>query len=191
MVWTFVGTIFIFYIPIRLDTSFNIIIRLLLCNLVTEIWFYHIHIMLHQKFLYKKFHKQHHEFKFYSLTAMYCTGYEAVVCNLFAVALGPVMLNITAPYIYVWFGLVALNSTFTHSGFTAGWLMDGSHNIHHKFIRYNYGTLSIFDRIYGTYKDPSPSIDDSSDDNHLDMDDNQIDNAVKDDTAVIDKKSKN
>jgi len=94
---------------------------------------------------------------------MYCTGYEAVFCNLFAVALGPIMLNIPSPYLYIWFGLVSLNSTFTHSGFRLGWLMDGSHDIHHETFKYNYGTLTIFDRIYGTYYDPTPS-DDSSED---------------------------
>ena len=162
MVWTFMGSIFIFYIPLHLETSFNIIIRLLLCNFITEIWFYHIHIMVHHPQLYKRFHKKHHEFRYpYALTAMYCTGYEAVFCNLFAVALGPVMLNITTPYLYVWFGLVALNSTFTHSGFRLGWLMDGSHDIHHETFKYNYGTLTIFDRIYGTYQDPGPSSEDS------------------------------
>ena len=35
--------------------------------------------------------------------------------------------------------------------------MDGSHDIHHKKggFNYNFGTLGLFDRIYGTYKDPS------------------------------------
>ena len=157
MVWTFIGSIFIFYIPLRLDTSFNIIIKLLLCNVITEIWFYHIHIMVHNPQLYKRFHKLHHEFRYpYALTAMYCTGYEAVFCNLFAVALGPIMLNIPSPYLYIWFGLVSLNSTFTHSGFRLGWLMDGSHDIHHEYSTRNFGTLTIFDRIYGTYYDPTP-----------------------------------
>lgn len=163
MVWTFLGSIFIFYIPLRLETSFNIIIRLLLCNLITEIWFYHVHLMLHHQQLYVKFHKRHHEFRYpYALTAMYCTGYEAVFCNLFAVSLGPIMLNIPPPYLYIWFGLVSLNSTFTHSGFRLGWLMDGSHDIHHETFKSNYGTITIFDRLYGTYLDPLPPSDDNS-----------------------------
>ena len=157
MVWTFVGTIIIFYIPIRLVTSFNIIIRLVLCNLITEIYFFHCHCLLHSQIFYKRFHKRHHEFtnNSFALTAMYCSGYEAVVCNLTAAGLGPVMLSIPAPYLYVWFALVALNSTFTHSGLTWGWIMDGSHDEHHKSYSVNFGTLTIFDRIYGTYKDPN------------------------------------
>lgn len=62
MVWTFIGTIIIFYIPIRLVTSFNLIIRLVLCNIITEIYFYHCHAWLHHQIMYKRFHKQHHFF---------------------------------------------------------------------------------------------------------------------------------
>lgn len=87
---------------------------------------------------------------------MYCSWYEAVICNLMAVGLGPVMLSIPAPYIYIWFALVAFNSTFTHSGFKWGWVIDGSHDLHHSSgFTVNYGTLTILDRIYGTYKDPN------------------------------------
>lgn len=155
MMWTFLGTIFLFYLPIRIETDVNIVIKLLICNVITEIWFFHIHIMVHHPQLYQRIHKLHHEFSHpFGLTAMYCTGYEAVFCNLFAVALGPVMLNISGAYLYTWFGLVAINSTVTHSGFTIGWLIDGSHDIHHQTFKYNYGTYSILDRIYGTYKDP-------------------------------------
>jgi sterol desaturase/sphingolipid hydroxylase (fatty acid hydroxylase superfamily) len=165
MIWTFLGTICIFYLPIKIDTDLNITIKLILCNFITEIWFYHVHVMVHQQQLYKKLHKLHHEFKYpYALTALYCTWYEAVLCNLFSVALGPVMLTIPPPYLYIWMGLVALNATFTHSGLRLGWLMDGSHDIHHETFKYNFGTLTILDRIYGTYKEPYPIQDDSSDD---------------------------
>lgn len=156
MIWTFLGTVLIFYIPIRIVNSFNIINKMILCNLITEIWFYHIHLMVHSPILYKKYHKRHHEFSEpYALTALYCSGYEAVFCNLFAVSLGPVMLQIPPPYLYIWFGVVSLNSTLSHSGFRLAWLMDGGHDIHHQSFNYNFGLLTIFDRIYGTYKDPS------------------------------------
>lgn len=188
MVWTFLGTIFIFYIPIRLKTDFNVVIKFLLCNLITEIWFYHIHLMVHHPQLYKKFHKKHHEFRYpYALTAMYCTGYEAVFCNLFAVGLGPVMLGIPSYYLYVWFALVALNSTFTHSGFRLGWLMDGSHDIHHETFKYNYGTLTLFDRIYGTYKDPTPLEEKYEDEDFgftVEMCEQTVDKMVKLDTTT-------
>src|SRR4029079_14210643 len=84
------------------------------------------------------------------LIALYCSGYEAVVCNVFAVGLGPVMLDIGFPYLYIWFALVAINSTLTHSGIKMSWLADGSHDEHHR-NNVNFGVLGIFDKIYGTY----------------------------------------
>ena len=120
------------------------------------------------------FHKKHHTYRHpWSLTAMYCTGYEAVVCNLFAVGLGPVMLGIEPPYLYIWFGLVALNSTVTHSGYSLGWLVDGSHDEHHRSYNCNYGVLTIFDRIYGTYKNPNP-VDNDNDSDENDINDGEV-----------------
>ena len=176
MVWTFLGSIVIFYTPIRLVTTLNIVNKLILCNLITEIWFYHIHLLVHHPQLYQQYHKRHHEFtQPYALTALYCTGYEAVVCNVFAAGLGPVMLEVGSPYIYIWFVLVAVNSTFTHSGLRLGWLMDGSHDIHHETFKYNYGTLTLFDRIYGTYKGPpAPEIDSPGPDDQKSGNENEI-----------------
>ena len=156
MIWTFIGTVTIFYLPLKLTVNPNIIIKIILINLITELWFYHAHIMVHQGQLYKRIHKRHHEFtKPYALTALYCSGYEAVFCNLFAVGIGPVILNLNSYVLYFWFALVAINSTFSHSGFRLGWLMDGSHDIHHIQFKYNYGTLGLFDWIYGTYPNSS------------------------------------
>lgn len=160
MVWTFIGSIIIFYIPLRIINNLNVINKLILCVVITEIWFYHVHLMMHSPILYKTFHKLHHCYNrdSFALVALYCTWYEAVVCNLFAVGLGPIMLSLSTPYIYFWFGLVALNSTFTHSGYKWGWVIDGSHDLHHFESSVNFGTITILDRIYGTYKDPNETI---------------------------------
>lgn len=154
MVWTLLGTIVIFMSPIRAFTDYNILVKFIVCNVVAEIWFYHFHVFAHHPQLYKKLHKKHHEFTSpYALTALYCTGYEAVVINVFAVGLGPVMVEMDLIYLYVWFILVALNSTITHSGYTLGKLINGSHDIHHVKFQTNYGTLGIMDHLYGTSMD--------------------------------------
>ena len=192
MIWTFIGSVVLFYLPIRTTLEINIVIKFILCNLITEIWFYHVHLMVHHPQLYKLFHKQHHEFsKPYALTAMYCSGYEAVICNLFSVGIGPIMLGFDVPYLYFWFGLVALNSTITHSGYKLGWLIDGSHDIHHKNFNCNYGTITLFDRIYGTYKNPCPKIvpNDKKDDIDMNVvdtiDEDELKNSIDTDNEFI------
>lgn len=173
MLWTLLGTVVIFCLPIKIAfenriityvLDFNII-KFILCNFITEFWFYHIHVMCHSGTLYKKLHKQHHEFTnttMYGLTGMYSSGYESVVCNLFSAGIGPVVLDMDNTYLYIWFMMVALNSTFSHSGYTYGWLFDGSHGEHHKSGK-NFGTMTIADRIYGTYKSPKNKIGDIED----------------------------
>jgi len=46
--------------------------------------------------------------------------------------------------------------------------MDGSHDLHHELFKYNYGVLTIFDRLYGTYKGPIVSDPDDQDETELD-----------------------
>ena len=165
MCWTFFGMIIIVNLPIKIIFENNVIniilsyniIKFILCNFITEFFFFHIHAMCHSPLLFKKLHGQHHEFyntTMYALTGMYSSGYEAVVCNLFSAGIGPVLLNLDVPYLYIWFALVGINSTFSHSGFTYGWIFDGSHGEHHK-SRKNLGTMTLLDRLYGTYETPN------------------------------------
>ena len=154
MGWTFIGIVIVHYLPIRIINDYNIIIKYLLSILIAEVWFYHAHIMVHHPQLYQKIHKQHHEFtnNVYALTALYCSGYEAVVCNLLSVSIGPLMLGIRGWYLYFWIILISFNAVFSHSGMVIDWVNNGSHDLHHASYTYNYGTIGLFDWIYGTYK---------------------------------------
>ena len=152
MIWTFLGIVIIYSLPVRILNNWNIFTKLIVNFLILETWFYHIHLFSHQKLVYKKLHKQHHEFtnNSYALVALYCSPYEAVVCNLVAVAIGPVLLYIPAPYLYIYFALVSFNTVYTHSGMTLGWIIGPDHDNHHKYYNYNFGVLGIFDKLYGT-----------------------------------------
>ena len=148
--WTLVGTTIIYNLPFRILTEYNILVKCGFSLIVAEVWFYHIHIMLHQSQFYSRFHKQHHEFvKPYALTALYGSAFEAVVCNLMAVSLGPVLTQMEPSWLYLWFAGMAINSTLSHSGLKYGWV-DGSHDVHHSKYIYNYGLLGILDKIYQT-----------------------------------------
>ena len=107
--------------------------------------------MMHHRQLYIHFHKKHHKFQYpYALTAVYGTGYDAIICNLISVGLGPIIVDLQSPYIYIWFVIVALNSTYTHSGF---YIFERSHDLHHQSNDCNYGTIGLFDKLYGTFKE--------------------------------------
>jgi sterol desaturase/sphingolipid hydroxylase (fatty acid hydroxylase superfamily) len=153
MCWSLFGVIILCLLPIRALTETHIIIKLILTYILTDVLFYHIHIMIHHPHLYGKIHKLHHTFinDSYALVALYCTPYEAIVLNIFSVGLGPIIFQISPPYLYIWFALVGINSVATHSGLTIPYILDGSHDLHHSLTFKNYGITMYLDWIYGTY----------------------------------------
>src|SRR5690606_20285927 len=52
MMLTLLGVIILCFCPLRAMVNSHIIIKLLLTYLITDIYFYHIHAMLHNQFLY-------------------------------------------------------------------------------------------------------------------------------------------
>lgn len=157
MLVTWIGVNLIFLQPLRLCTHYSPWLKLLLCIILAETWFYHIHIMLHQRQLFHLFHAQHHEFKHpYALTGIYCSSYEAFVCNLLSVSLGPSLTDLTGAWLYFWVILAGFNVTLAHSGFglsVFGYtLINSSHDLHHSNTNFNYGTLDVWDNIYSTFR---------------------------------------
>ncbi len=139
------------FVPLRALVDSHIIIKLVLNYILTDIWFYHVHIMMHHPQLYVKLHKLHHKFNStWSLTALYCTGYESIFLNVFATSLGPIIFQIPPPYLYIWYFFVSLNSLLTHSGIQISFLLDDSHDKHHKLFNYYYGVSGYLDMLYGT-----------------------------------------
>jgi sterol desaturase/sphingolipid hydroxylase (fatty acid hydroxylase superfamily) len=164
MMWTFFGAIFINLLPVRAMTNSHVIIKLLLTYLITDIWFFHIHIMMHQRQIYPHLHKLHHAFQYpWALTALYCTGYEAIVLNLVAVSLGPVIFDLPSPYVQIWMCLVSLNSLITHSGIKFSFFDYGAHETHHNKFIFNYSLSPYLDMLYGT-AEPIPKVEDENED---------------------------
>ena len=149
---SFFGLHIMFNLPLCIFDEYNSILKIMICILTSEVWFYHTHIMLHQQKLYVLFHKKHHEFtEPYALTGIYCSLYELIFCNIPTIALGPILTNMNPILMYIWVFVVSLNVTFTHSGIGKEYDLN-DHDIHHSSFKYNYGTLYIFDALYGTLK---------------------------------------
>jgi sterol desaturase/sphingolipid hydroxylase (fatty acid hydroxylase superfamily) len=158
MIFLWIATNVVFILPFRMFINVHIALKYLICLLFTETWFYHVHLLLHHPQLYGKFHKLHHTYvKPYSLTALYSTPYEAILCNMLSVSICPILVALPPVHMYIWFAIVAFNATFTHSGYKLEifgvTLINGAHDTHHRVFTKNYGTLQIFDRLYGTYQE--------------------------------------
>lgn len=125
----------------------SLIIRFMISCIIMDGWFYLIHRLLHTSQFYW-LHKQHHQFHIpYPLMTVYCSPFEALFCDVMATGLGPALFKMSTPEIEIWMILMAIHSLLLHSSLSHG----RDHNLHHRQNIRNFGLLSIFDIIFGTY----------------------------------------
>ena len=114
----------------------------------TDVFFYTIHYMFHNKYLYY-YHKIHHTYKYtYGMGAIYAHPIEFFLANLVPVALPMFIFGIP-----LWlcdrivFFATFYTITISHGGFKT--TLGASHLNHHLKFKYNYGLLKM-DKVMGT-----------------------------------------
>ena len=144
------------YYPLKYDNlllSFGYIPILIISG---DIYFYMTHRPLHSKWLFK-YHKSHHTGVVHVAKSLDADGFEHVFGNIGSFINGVLILwyfgyIINIYTLGVWVGISTFNTCLSHSNLKCN-LDDGVHLLHHKYIKYNYGTgLYLCDRLMGTYK---------------------------------------
>lgn len=139
------------------------IVKYLLAIFLADVWFYHVHRLLHHPYFYK-WHVDHHAFiQPYALAALYCSVIEMMLLNQLSVAVPMRLLDFTTNELIVSNILLAINSLKGHSGLQLykdyderyRWLVDWGidsemHDAHHKRMTCNYGATYLLDWAYGT-----------------------------------------
>lgn len=119
-----------------------------------EIGFYYAHRMFHEStFLYKTFHKQHHEYTApIGISARYAHPVEDVLANVLPVFMGPLVTGSPLVFWWIWL-LIGLASTVTsHSGYHLPFMPSGEfHDFHHLAFNTNYGALGLLDSLHFTH----------------------------------------
>lgn len=143
----------------------NVLIQYTALVLLMTFVNYWFHRLLHSKFLWE-IHKVHHSAEDYNVLLPYRNHpVEFILATLYGVAI-PSALGVSPETIFLWLGSNAVYQSLVHSNLEWKWrwmerilIVPGAHRIHHsvlpKHFDSNYGILSIWDRIFGTYIPPT------------------------------------
>lgn len=112
---------------------------------IYEVWFYHMHRLMHTKHL-KRFHAVHHNHEMSAKSALVCHPIEYVFGFTGPALVAPYLMTTSWFVTWVWLCLGTVKVARAHDpGKT-------NHELHHKYGNVNYGTLDVLDWLYGTYK---------------------------------------
>lgn len=122
-----------------------------LCVVGCEIIFYYSHRILHHPTLYRRIHKQHHQFTApIALVAQYAHPLEYVLSSILPLWLPPQILGCHIVTCCIFWGCATIETVIAHSGFNFFSVLAQKHDLHHEKSRVNFGTLWFLDYLHGT-----------------------------------------
>ena len=143
-------------------SSIEIFKELMFMSLVVETLYYWSHRLFHTPWLYKNFHKQHHEYQVtVSIAAIYNNPFDYVITNTLPAIIAKMLLcEMHVVTAYFWGLYVGFLAIVLHIGYNMPWypfsvfpfgIDIDYHDFHHSSNVGNYGIFSsLWDTICGT-----------------------------------------
>lgn len=143
-------------VPLCIDNSEweYIVLKLIFYTLIADQWFYWAHRIMHHPRLYQHIHYIHHQWTYpMAVRTIYAHPLEHVIGNLGSFLIGPLIWNCNSTLLAAWVAIATFNAVSGHSGLSLTyWDVNVKHDLHHRYLNYNYGIMGISDRLYGTRK---------------------------------------
>ena len=155
------------YYPYKMDkelpTMINGFFELLTITILGDIFFYCLHRFFHTSFMYKRFHKKHHEYKYtFAVVHHYLHDLETILF-LIPPVLPPVLLGSHIMIMWLWMIIAQTCGILGHSGYYLPMpfykimptLRAEYHDTHHYLYNKNFGLMYInIEKLFGTYNLP-------------------------------------
>lgn len=131
--------------------------KTLLHIIISDYLFYILHRIMHIPYFYKKFHKQHHEYKVTFALVNHYIDLTELIAFMIPIVLPAVLFNVHVYDLYFVSFIFNFAQGYAHSGYNFKFLNkifdSNHHDIHHTHFNYNYAALTkIPDLTFNTYK---------------------------------------
>lgn len=127
---------------------------IILCALGREILYYYVHRLLHQPFLYRRFHKQHHQFLTpVAVASESAHPVEHIFSNILPIIAPAIFLRTHIVTFWLFMAMGVAQATMAHCGydmFSVGGWSPKVHDLHHQLFNVNYGLFGLLDWLHGT-----------------------------------------
>jgi lathosterol oxidase len=106
-----------------------------------DVWFYLSHIILHNKYFYKKIHNEHHNIDYKKIN--FKDAYSGHIIEGPFQGLGVLFIKFDLYLFFYSLVIINIRGMLRHDTRFI-WLIDNHHILHHKYSQYNYGRNLIF-----------------------------------------------